>query len=491
MKKENMVSGCGLPTGRITRSRAAALCRRAEVLPLEQLTAKPDVTQVQGGNSKRAVLDDSTCAASHTAVLKHKKRAVLKDVSNAGCESSCENLISAAGIQAKSAPSKSKSRRGSKNPKLGSISDGPVMGKDARKNKIPEQVPEEEFSEEEERTGDSVDSEETVPIPQVAGKSTFDKTSIQKRNRKEEPGLLHDLTNAEDREFEDPRSLNPLEFSDIDVDHANPQMCSLYATDIYTNLRANELIQRPSSNFMEIKQHDINQRMRGILIDWLVEVSEEYNLVPDTLYLTVHIIDLFLTENYIERSRLQLLGISCMLIASKYEEICAPRVEQFCFITDNTYTKEQVLKMESQVLNYIGFRLSVPTIETFLRRFIRAAQTSHQVPALTLGHLANYLAELTLVEYCFLKFLPSVIAASAVFLARWTLDQSTHPWNPTLQHYTSYKSVDLKPAVLELQVLQTNNQNCSLKAIHEKYKQPKYESVATLTSPELLQSLFC
>ncbi|KAM0933400.1 putative cyclin domain-containing protein [Dioscorea sansibarensis] len=162
------------------------------------------------------------------------------------------------------------------------------------------------------------------------------------------------------------------------------------------------------------------------------------------------------------------------------------------------------------------------------RRFIRAAQASFQaqllvwqklvcshrasfsklihpdlqVPALTLGHLANYLAELTLVEYCFLKFLPSVIAASAVFLARWTLDQSTHPWvhlqisppflstsivftcililymhslvqNPTLQHYTSYKSVDLKPAVLEMQVLQTNSKNCSLKAIHEKYKQPK------------------
>ena len=94
-----MVGGCGLPTGRITRSRAAALCRRAEVLPLEHPTAKPDETQVQVGNSKRAVLDDSTCAASHTAVLNHKKRAVLKDVSNACCESSYEDLTSAAGIQ--------------------------------------------------------------------------------------------------------------------------------------------------------------------------------------------------------------------------------------------------------------------------------------------------------------------------------------------------------------------------------------------------------
>ncbi|KAJ0959901.1 hypothetical protein J5N97_000335 [Dioscorea zingiberensis] len=478
MKKENMATGCGLPTGMITRARAAALCRRAEVLPLEQPTAKPDESQAQGGNSKRGILDESTCAASQTAALKHKKRAVLKDVTNTFRESSCKDHISAAGTEAKeivrtkSAPSKAKSCIVSKSSNLGSaISDRTVTGEDDAKNKILEQVQEVSFLEEEEETADSVDLEETASISQ--------------------PGIIHDLKNVEDVEFVDLGSLNRLEFTNIDADQTNPQMCSLYATDIYTNLRANELIQRPSSDYMEIKQHDINERMRGILIDWLVEVSEEYKLAPDTLYLTVHIIDFYLSENYIARSRLQLLGTTCMLIASKYEEICAPRVEQFCFVTDNTYTKEEVLKMESQVLNYIGFRLSVPTIETFLRRFIRAAQASYRVPALTFGHLANYLAELTLVEYCFLKFLPSAIAASAVFLAKWTLDQSTPPWNLTLQHYTSYKSVDLKPAVLEMQLLQSNSKNCSLKAIHEKYNQPKFESVAALTSPELLPSLFC
>ncbi|KAK8301359.1 uncharacterized protein LOC105780915 [Gossypium raimondii] len=57
-----------------------------------------------------------------------------------------------------------------------------------------------------------------------------------------------------------------------------------------------------------------------------------------------------------------------MLIASKYEEICAPRVEEFCFITDNIYTREEVLKMESKVLNFLYFQLSVPTTKTFLRR---------------------------------------------------------------------------------------------------------------------------
>ncbi|KAL5660785.1 hypothetical protein ACJX0J_027910, partial [Zea mays] len=64
-------------------------------------------------------------------------------------------------------------------------------------------------------------------------------------------------------------------------------------------------------------------------------------LVPDTLYLAVYLVDRFLSRNYIERQRLQLLGITSMLLASKYEEICAPRLEEFCFTTDNIYTKAE------------------------------------------------------------------------------------------------------------------------------------------------------
>ncbi|KAK1298865.1 Cyclin-A2-1 [Acorus calamus] len=276
----------------------------------------------------------------------------------------------------------------------------------------------------------------------------------------------------------------------IDSDHKNPQMCSSYAPEIYTHLRRAELMRRPSSNFMETTQRDITQGMRGILVDWLVEVSEEYKLVPDTLYLTVYLIDRFLSQSPVERPRLQLLGITCMLIASKYEEICAPRVAEFCFITDNTYTKEEVIVMERQVMNFLGFRLYEPTIKTFLRRFLRAAQASYKVPTVVLEFLSNYLAELTLVDYGFLKFLPSNIAASAVFLARWTLDQSGHPWNSTLEHYTQYKASDLKETVTTIQEVQMNRKGCPLNAVREKYRHQKFKSVASMTSPELPESLF-
>nr|VDD62623.1 unnamed protein product [Brassica oleracea] len=281
-----------------------------------------------------------------------------------------------------------------------------------------------------------------------------------------------------------------LKFIDIDSDVKDPLLCSLYAHEIHYNMRVAELKRRPSPDFMETTQRDVTKTMRGILVDWLVEVSEEYTLVPDTLYLTVYLIDWFLNGNYIERQRLQLLGVTCMLIASKYEEIYAPRIEEFCFITDNTYTRDQVLEMESQVLKHFSFQIYTPTSKTFLRRFLRAAQASHVMPSVEMEFLANYLTELTLVEYEFLKFLPSVIAASAVFLAKWTMNQSSHPWNPTLEHYTTYRASDLKACVQALHELQLNTKRCPLNSIRMKYKQDKFKSVAVFTSPELPDRLF-
>ncbi|RVW28958.1 Cyclin-A2-3 [Vitis vinifera] len=337
-------------------------------------------------------------------------------------------------------------------------------------------------------------------------------------------------------------SSNP-DVKDIDSDDKDPQLCSLYAPEIYNNLHVAELNRRPCSNFMETVQRDITQSMRGILVDWLVEVSEEYKLVPDTLYLTVHLIDWFLSQNYIERQKLQLLGITCMLIAStfritlepsrvhhtkslsdtgcleaasapttfiiylyntidrkcvlrKYEEICAHEWKNFA-ASQTTLTQEeslslnwQVVKMESQVLNYFGFKIFAPTAKTFLRRFLRAAQASYKNPSLELEYLGNYLAELTLIDYGCLKYLPSIIAASAVFLARWTLDQSGHPWNPTLEHYTRYKHQISRLQFFALQDLQLNTSGCPLNAIRGKYRQNKFKSVASLSSPKLLQTLF-
>ncbi|KAB2030669.1 hypothetical protein ES319_D05G249300v1 [Gossypium barbadense] len=277
---------------------------------------------------------------------------------------------------------------------------------------------------------------------------------------------------------------------DVDDNFMDPQLCATFACDIYKHLRASEVKKRPSTNFMETIQNDINSSMRAILIDWLVEVAEEYRLVQDTLYLTVSYIDRYLSGNTMNRQRLQLLGVACMMIASKYEEICAPQVEEFCYITDNTYFKDEVLEMESSVLNYLKFEMTAPTAKCFLRRFVRAAQGINEVPSMQLECMANYIAELSLLEYSMLCYPPSLIAASAIFLAKFILLPSKKPWNSTLQHYTLYKPSDLFECVKDLHRLCCNNNNSTLPAIREKYSQHKYKCVAKKYCPPSIPSDF-
>lgn len=276
----------------------------------------------------------------------------------------------------------------------------------------------------------------------------------------------------------------------IDNDYMDPQLCATFACDIYKHLRASETKKRPSTDFMEKIQKDINPSMRAILIDWLVEVAEEYRLVPDTLYLTVNYIDRYLSGNPMNRQQLQLLGVASMMIASKYEEICAPQVEEFCYITDNTYFKDEVLQMESTVLNFLKFEMTAPTIKCFLRRFVRAAQGIDEVPSLQLECLTNFIAELSLLEYSMLCYAPSLIAASSIFLAKYMLFPAMKPWNPTLQHYTQYQPSDLYACVKDLHRLCCNSPNSNLPAIKEKYNQHKYKYVAKKYCPPSIPQEF-
>uniref|UniRef100_A0ACD5VVF3 Uncharacterized protein n=1 Tax=Avena sativa TaxID=4498 RepID=A0ACD5VVF3_AVESA len=277
---------------------------------------------------------------------------------------------------------------------------------------------------------------------------------------------------------------------DVDQNFEDPQLCATLASDIYMHLREAETRKRPSTDFLETIQKDVNPSMRAILIDWLVEVAEEYRLVPDTLYLTVNYIDRFLSGNEINRQRLQLLGVACMLIAAKYEEICAPQVEEFCYITDNTYFKDEVLDMEASVLNYLKFEMTAPTAKCFLRRFVRAAQVCDEDPALLLEFLANYVAELSLLEYSLLSYPPSLVAASAIFLSKFILQPTKHPWNSTLAHYTQYKPSELSDCVKALHRLFSVGPGSNLPAIREKYSQHKYKFVSKKQCPPSLPAEF-
>ncbi len=202
----------------------------------------------------------------------------------------------------------------------------------------------------------------------------------------------------------------------------NAQYCVEYSHEIFDHLLATEANLMPSSDYIDKIQHDINATMRGILIDWLVEVAEEYKLTAENLYLSTNYVDRYLTIMPVLRGKLQLVGVSCMLIASKYEEIFAPQVEDFVYITDNTYTSAEVLHMETIILKALRFNLTAVTPHTFLQRILSLLNCTDQAK-----HLSAYLAEITIQEYHFLKYKPSIIALSSVVLAFHTLDLEPLP----------------------------------------------------------------
>jgi len=225
-------------------------------------------------------------------------------------------------------------------------------------------------------------------------------------------------------------------------------------------------------------QSDINANMRSILVDWLVEVSEEYKLHTETLFLSINYIDRFLSRNNVQRGKLQLVGITCMLVAAKYEEIYPPSVEDFVYISDNAYSRDMVIQEEVKLLNALSFHCTVATSRQFLRRFAKAARADH-----TTHEMSHYLAELSLLDIAFVKFPPSVIAASALLIAINTtrLFGSRLNWDLTMQYYTTYTFEDLLPCA---NALLKAGKDCytgaaTFRAVKEKYSNSKFDCVAT------------
>jgi G2/mitotic-specific cyclin-B, other len=218
----------------------------------------------------------------------------------------------------------------------------------------------------------------------------------------------------------------------------------------------------------------INERMRTILVNWLVEVHLRFKMVPETLYLTVCIIDRVLEKTQIRRSKLQLVGIAALSLSAKLEEIYPPEFGDMVYITDQTYNKQEIFEMEIQIFSTLNYNLRVPTIHTFICRYLKAAHADRMMV-----QMACYISERALQEYTMVKYLPSIIAASAVFITRKSLGR--HPWSPTLVKYTKYDESDLINCLQDMNVFMNVNQNNNeQQAVYSKYSREMFGSVSTI-----------
>ncbi|KAF2691295.1 A/B/D/E cyclin [Lentithecium fluviatile CBS 122367] len=274
--------------------------------------------------------------------------------------------------------------------------------------------------------------ENVVPQPNITQEPEPTKSAGTKAERKQPADIL--------AEPEEPTEDIPdLDREDID----DPLMVSEYVVEIFDYLKELEISTMANPDYMD-NQNELEWKMRGILVDWLLEVHTRFRLLPETLFLAVNIIDRFLSTKIVQLDRLQLVGVTAMFIASKYEEVLSPHVQNFRHVADDGFTEEEILSAERFVLSALNYDLSYPNPMNFLRRISKA--DNYDIQTRTLG---KYLLEIGCLDHRFIAHPPSQVAAAAMYLARLVLERG--PWDATIAHYAGYSEEDIQP-VLQLMI---------------------------------------
>lgn len=412
-------------TQRLTRAKSAAMDSVVDVPKKAALNTKKSQTALApaGQTRKRVALGDRSNTVKMESVgagAKDAKETKKPSVAKSGLAQAAHPTKVTKTSQSKQPRSmlapkeKNANSSGSKRPASGSGIAGPTK---KRQLSAPDSV-KEDLEEEEENiepaTNVKVEDSKTAP------KSKEVPVAVPEPVVEEEP--IPDL----DKE---------------DVD--DPLMVSEYVGEIFEYLKELEIATMANPEYMN-NQGELEWKMRGILVDWLLEVHTRFRLLPETLFLAVNIIDRFLSNKIVQLDRLQLVGVTAMFIASKYEEVLSPHVQNFRHVADDGFTEEEILSAERFVLAALDYDLSYPNPMNFLRRISKA--DNYDIQTRTLG---KYLLEIGCLDHRFIAHPPSQVAAAAMYLARMVLDRG--PWDATLAHYAGYTEEEIQP-VLELMI---------------------------------------
>ncbi|KAI8459300.1 G2/mitotic-specific cyclin 1/2 [Phakopsora pachyrhizi] len=194
----------------------------------------------------------------------------------------------------------------------------------------------------------------------------------------------------------------------------------------------------PDPNYIT-RQNELTWKMRGVLVDWIIEVHSKFRLLPETLYLAINLMDRLLSKRTVALIKFQLVGVTALFLASKYEEVICPSVTNFLYMTDGGYDKEEILKAETYMLEMLDWDLRYPNPLNFLRRISKADH--YDIQSRT---FAKYFMEISVVDHRLVATTPSLLAATSIWLARKLLDRGC--WSANLIHYSGYTESEILPS---------------------------------------------
>jgi len=266
----------------------------------------------------------------------------------------------------------------------------------------------------------------------------------------------------------------------------DPNVCSEYAMDIFSYYKTREA-QFRLPDYISI-QPEISKMMRAILVDWLVEVQESFELNHETLYTAVKILDSYMSKKVVQKEDLQLVGATACLIACKIDERIPPCLDDFVYVCDDAYSGTQIKDKERKVFEVVGFDLGYPLSYRFVRRYGRVCKAT--MPVLT---FARYVLETALLEYRFnVEISESKLAAAALVLA-FKVNHIEDTWVNTLAFYSGYTPRDLEKLVTDLFEMLKQYPKENLKTVRQKYSHRVFHEVALIPLPTTidLEDLVC
>ncbi|KAM5221432.1 G2/mitotic-specific cyclin-B3 [Ctenodactylus gundi] len=263
---------------------------------------------------------------------------------------------------------------------------------------------------------------------------------------------------------------------DFDKEHSDPVFYSTYTKEIFSYMKDREekFILRKYMN----RQIEVTSDMRAILVDWLVEVQMSFEVSHETLYLAVKLVDHYLMEALCRKDKLQLLGATAFLIAAKFEEPSPPCMDDFLYICEDIYQRQEMLAMEVKILKTLKFDINIPVSYHFLRRYATCLHAS--MKTLT---LSRFICEMTLQKYDYINERASKLAAASFLLALYM--KNLGHWAPTLEYYSGYKTFDLHPLVKRLNMLLTSHSCDRLKTVYTKYSHQVFFEVSKIPPLEM------
>lgn len=206
-----------------------------------------------------------------------------------------------------------------------------------------------------------------------------------------------------------------------------------YTNDIFAHLYSREEATVPERNYT-VKSNKTYYRpsVRAILVDWLVEVHEKFQCFQETLLLAINIMDRFLAKTTkVGTDKLQLVAVTALFIAAKYEEIHLPKLAEYAYITAGAASKTSIRKAELFILSTLNFDLGWPNPLNFVRRISKADDYDTET-----RNIAKYLLEYSICSSKFIDVRPSILAAMVMYIARRITNRNNELWSPTLEHYS-------------------------------------------------------